>query len=100
MVNRNRKTVSTPIESADWTYCSLGSIKKSLDDAIAKYGESATLDWHSYAYDENKYLYIFAELPESDEAMERRIALEEQYEIARERRELAEYERLKKQFEK
>ena len=82
------------------TYCSLGSIKKSLDAAIERYSEAATLDWHSYAYDGGRYLYIFADLPETDEAMQRRIALEEQYETAREKRELAEYERLQKKFAK
>ena len=44
------------------------------------------------------YLSIFAEQAETDKEMQKRIAFEEERERLREKRELLEYERLKKKF--
>jgi hypothetical protein len=97
-VNRERKMINTPVESADWTYVRLGDIQTQLTAAINRHGPNAMLDWHTLPYDETRYLYIFADVPETDEAMATRIANEELYEERRVARDRAEFERLSKMF--
>lgn len=97
-VNRERMMVRKLVESADWVDSSLGYIRAKIDQAIEAYGETATLDWHQFMYDESRYLYIFADRPETDEQMAKRIEQEELLEQRRLARDRAEFERLSKQF--
>lgn len=99
MVDRTRKMVRMPAEELDIKYSTLGSALQTIQRLIEKYGKKADIDTHSYPYDDREYLYVYAERPETDEEMHRRILQEEQREKSREEQDRREFERLKKKFE-
>lgn len=97
-VNRNRKMLNTEQEGAYFDGLSLKQLKTRVDELIAAYGEDASVEWHTYAYDENRYLYVFKEIPETDAQMTARIAKEEEWDVNRKEYERKEYERLQKVY--
>jgi hypothetical protein len=94
-VNRNRKMINTEQVGAYFDGLSLKQVKERVDELIADFGEDASVEWHSYAYDDNRYLYVFKEIPETDEQMAARIAKEESWDASRQEYERKEFERLK-----
>lgn len=95
-VNHNRKMLNTEQEGAYFDGLSLKQLKVRVDELIAAYGEDASVEWHTFAYDDDRYLYVFKEIPETDEQMEKRIALEEQWHTASQNRDRIEFNRLQK----
>ena len=99
MVNKERKIISVEKESADLDTTLKGALER-IQYLIKKYGEDAVLENTCDMYDDSgsKYLKVFANEPETDEQMKDRIELEARYEQVREKRDEAEFERLKKKF--
>lgn len=99
MPNLERKIVPTPVTDFDVVYQSLGTIAETVAGLIKSYGSDAKVEWHQELYDNDRYLYVFQDLPESDRDYSRRIERETEQEEYAIRREKAEYERLKSKFE-
>ena len=95
-VNHNRKMLNTEQESAYFDGLSLKQLKVRVDELIIAYGEDASIGWHTYAYDDNRHLYIFKEIPETDDQMASRIAKEEEWDVNRKDYDRREFERLQK----
>jgi hypothetical protein len=95
-VNRERKMINTAQESVYIEGSSLKQISVRIKELIKAYGEDATIDWHTYPYDDGRYLYVFKDIPETDEAMAKRIAKEEEWDSVRKDHDRREYERLQK----
>lgn len=93
-VYRERQMINTEQESVYIDGCSLKQMAEKFAELISAYGEDATVDYQSYQYEEGKYLAVFNMVPETDAKMAYRIAQEEQWELARQLRDRAEYERL------
>lgn len=77
MVDRERKTIHTPMESLNIQYETLMSACYILQRLVHKYGPDAIIDIFQYPYSENQVLYVYAKRLETDEEMVRRIAQEE-----------------------
>jgi hypothetical protein len=97
-VNHNRKMLNIEQEGAYFDGLSLKQLKVRVDELIVAYGEDASVEWHTYPYDDNRHLYVFKEIPETDEQMETRIAKEEEWEQNRMNYERQEFERLQKVY--
>ncbi len=100
MVNKERKIISVEKESADLDTTLKNALER-IQYLIKTYGEDAVLENTSDMYDDSgtTYLKVFAKEPETDEQMKKRIELETQYELAREKRDEAEFERLQKKYD-
>ena len=98
MANLNRKLIHRSKESFDIEDCSLEEILQITETMIKQYGKDAKVMMHSIPYDNAEYLYVFKEEPETDEQMNRRIAVEISYEEAAAERDRREYERLSLKF--
>lgn len=98
-VSNERKIISVPtISLDDIEGMSVKEARDYFDGLITRYGESATINRHSFPYDERDYLYVFVKRPETDEECAKRVSEERRYaELALER-ERAEFLRLKQKF--
>lgn len=97
-VNRNRMMRETAMENADFDGYTLQQVADRIAALIAEYGPTASIGKHTYEYDEGEYLYVFKEIPETDEQMNERIANEERWFAGDEERERREFERLQAKF--
>jgi hypothetical protein len=85
-------TVKEYIESIN--YCSLNSIKKTIEDYISKYGENAELVIDSGPVTDTDYYILFNRL-ETDEEYDKRLKRDEELKKIRRQQ----YENLKKEFD-
>ncbi len=81
----------------------LAHAKEQIEELIATHGPDARLDWearHYYPYDQEPtpLYFIIVDREENDEEFNKRIAQEAKWQEDRDKRDLAEFERLKKQF--
>jgi uncharacterized protein with von Willebrand factor type A (vWA) domain len=97
-VDRSRKMRNTPMENAEFEGYTLQQVADRIAALIATYGPTATIEEHTYPYDDEKYKYVFKNIPETDEQMNERIANEERWFAGDEERERREFERLQAKF--
>lgn len=98
MVNRERKIIEYAAISVDIEYGTIGSAIEELQRLAVNFGEDARIDWYEPPYTDNRYLYVYAKRPETDEEMQSRILQEERWEKMQETRDRAEFDRLQKKF--
>lgn len=99
MVTSARKTISTPMTSVDLEYETLGGALKTIISLIEHYGEDASIRKYAPSYDgDSEYLYVYKDVPETDAQWKARVDLETRNDLARDKRERAEFERLSKKF--
>ena len=95
-VNRERQKVSRCMEDLDLEYSTLEKAALEIKSLIERYGKDAMIkEYCDYGQDR---LGVFVQVDETDEQMQIRIAAEEIWEAERKVRDLAELERLKKQY--
>lgn len=98
-VNRERKTVRKRVATVDVNYVTLGTLLKDVQDAIGQWGENAFVEEYQHSYsDDSSYGGIFSDVLETDEEMATRIADEERWADAQEKRDQKDYARLKAKF--
>lgn len=98
MVDRNRLIVNTYVGDLSVRYHTLADIKKQIEDYIEKYGPDVEADIKYKQWNDWQDVELTAMLPESDERMATRIALEEQQEAMQEIADRKVWERLNKKF--
>lgn len=96
--NLSRKSIPTAQIAFYICSMSLKDILERVKSDIKDFGEDAVVDWHSYPYDDGRYLYIFKNIPETDEAMESRIAQEKEWEQKHQEAARKQWEALNKVF--
>ena len=102
MINKKKILVENVEDIAPYDLeCTLAELNDKVQDWIVKYGPTARIDWEPnfyYAYDQNPSprFNIQRNREETDEEQEKRIRLEKESKQAREARDRAEFERLKK----
>jgi hypothetical protein len=96
-VNRERQKVSRRRESLDLDYSTLEDAALEIASLIGRYGKDATIKQYS-DYGEVERLGVFVLVDETDAEMTKRIAQEEKWAAEQKVRDLAELERLKKQY--
>ena len=94
-VNRERKIIRAYTErDVDIKWGTLKSALENIQSLIDQFGEDAYID-----YSDRESLGVYADRPETDKEMNKRIAMEEQWEKQKLERDRQEFERLRKQFE-
>jgi hypothetical protein len=99
-VNYERKMVSKEMESFSIDYSTLEDILAMTKRMIKEYGKTAKIYMRceQYSDSDKEYPYVYMEVPETDEAMAKRIANEEEWSRCDDEREAAEYKRLQAKF--
>ena len=99
MVDRSRKVIRAYTGTdIDLEYLTLKEAAARIQSLIAQYGEDAKIETHSPAYSDSEYLGVYADRPETDKEMARRIAQEEKWAKDQEERDRREFERLRAKF--
>ena len=97
-VNRERKMVPVEVTQLYIDGDTIKQVIAQLQDMALSYGEDAVISKENEPYSDSTYLGVFVELPETDEAMTKRIAQEEVWAAQREAARRRNYEELKKEF--
>ncbi len=79
--NLSRKSIPTAQIGFDIESLTLKQILEMTKSYIKDFGEDAVVDWHTYPHEDDRYLYIFKKIDETDEQMAVRIAKEKEWEL-------------------
>lgn len=96
-VNRNRQ-IRPQVQCTVDLDGSLKSAFHAIRTLIETYGEDASLSLEEGPYDDDRRLYLYKNMQETDEQYNARIVQEEKYEMLRVERDKKEFERLSKLF--
>ena len=83
MVDRTRKIINKPATWVNIEYLTLEAAVTELQGLIKSYGHDAVIQIYTPLESGNKYLQVYANLPESDDEMNLRIASEELEELTK-----------------
>jgi hypothetical protein len=99
-INYGRKMVTKEQTSVNFEYDTLETVLKEVKRLIKDYGKDAKIMMRrtEYSDSDKEYMYLYKDEPETDEAMAKRIADEEECTRRDDERDAAEFKRLQAKF--
>jgi len=98
MSNTKPKMINGTGMRVDFEGESLKDVIKTLENAVNKYGENATIQNEYHTYDDSHYSYIRYQRLETEQESVRRVAEEEKSNTLRENYDQAEFLRLSQKY--
>lgn len=96
----DRKTIYEEVSTFDPDGCTPQEVIDKINNIIKHYGNNVTIDRETHHYDEGYYFAVKKPRPETDVEYKNRRASEEQWKTRQMEIRRAEYEKMKKEFEK